>query len=82
MPLPCPYRVHTNPPPSFHRPKEGNFEFLTEYQQARQLGAEAGGRQRCRAAFPECPLSVFNFIPDMLGEDVLVSLGNVTNSLG
>ncbi|XP_043190103.1 uncharacterized protein LOC122364099 [Amphibalanus amphitrite] len=66
----------------FLTPKEGNYDFLSDYQQARQLGAEAGGRQRCRAAYSECPLSVFNFIPDMLGEDVLLPLGNITNSLG
>ena len=68
--------------PLSRRPKEGDFDFLSDYQQARQLGAEAGGRQRCRPAYSECPLSVFNFIPDMMGEDVLLPLGNITNSLG
>ncbi|XP_037081183.1 uncharacterized protein LOC119101901 [Pollicipes pollicipes] len=66
----------------FLTPKEGDFSFMSDYQQARQLGAQPGGRDRCRPAYPECPLSVFNFIPDMLGEDALLPLGNISRTSG
>lgn len=44
------------------RPKEGNHTFLEEYRQAEQFGREGGD---CWSEYSECPISVFNFIPDV-----------------
>ncbi len=45
-----------------NRPKEGNHTFLEDYQKAEQFGRDGGD---CWSEYSECPISIFNFIPDI-----------------
>ena len=46
-------------------PKNDNHTLLEEYKEAARLGEEQGD---CWSFYPECPLSVFNVIPDVYTE--------------
>jgi hypothetical protein len=54
-----------------YRPQEGNDTFLTDYREAETIGRGGGD---CGDAYPECPISVFNFIPDVYTKDDQVSM--------
>ena len=50
----------------FNSPKDGNHSFLDEYRRAESIGKNEGD---CMAAFSQCPVSIFNFIPDVYTKD-------------
>ena len=49
-----------------NRPHEGNDTFLSEYREAETIGRSDGD---CSDAYHQCPISVFNFIPDVYTKD-------------
>ncbi len=49
-----------------NRPKEGNHTFLDDYREAEAIGKKEGD---CMTAYPQCPVSIFNFIPDVYTKD-------------
>ena len=44
------------------RPKNGTKESLEEYRKAVKIGEEQGD---CWSFYPDCPVSIFNIIPDV-----------------
>ena len=50
----------------YYRPKNGTHEALEEYKKAEKIGEEQGD---CWSFYPECPLSIFNVIPDVYTTD-------------
>ena len=50
----------------FFRPKNGTHEALEEYKKAEKIGEEQGD---CWSFYPECPISIFNVIPDVYTTD-------------
>ena len=52
--------------PIFFRPKNGTHEALEEYKKAEKIGEEQGD---CWSFYPECPISIFNVIPDVYTTD-------------
>ena len=52
--------------PFFFRPKNGTHEALEEYKKAEKIGEEQGD---CWSFYPECPISIFNVIPDVYTTD-------------
>jgi hypothetical protein len=48
------------------RPKNGTHEALEEYKKAEKIGEEQGD---CWSFYPECPISIFNVIPDVYTTD-------------
>lgn len=48
------------------RPKNGTHEALEEYKRAEKIGEEHGD---CWSFYPECPISIFNVIPDVYTTD-------------
>ena len=52
--------------PIFSRPKNGTHEALEEYKKAEKIGEEQGD---CWSFYPECPISIFNVIPDVYTTD-------------
>merc|ERR1719384_946808 len=48
------------------RPKNGSHVTLEEYKKAEKIGEEQGD---CWSFYPECPLSIFNVIPDVYTTD-------------
>merc|ERR1739846_207828 len=48
------------------RPKNGTHEALEEYKKAEKIGEEQGD---CWSFYPECPISIFNIIPDVYTTD-------------
>ena len=50
----------------FSRPKNGTHEALEEYKKAEKIGEEQGD---CWSFYPECPISIFNVIPDVYTTD-------------
>jgi len=55
------------------QPKRGdNTTLLEEYHRAQDIGADSaanGNKGDCWSYFPNCPLSLFNFIPDVYTKD-------------
>ncbi len=47
-------------------PKSGSHSRLEEYRKAKQLGEEGG---ECWSEYGECPVSIFNIIPDVYTEE-------------
>ncbi len=48
-----------------HRPKSDRDSRLDAYHAARRIGVEGGD---CWDEFPDCPVSIFNIIPDVYTE--------------
>ena len=50
----------------YFRPKNGTHESLEDYKRAEKIGEEQGD---CWSFYPECPISIFNVIPDVYTTD-------------
>jgi len=48
------------------RPKNGTHEALEDYKRAEKIGEEQGD---CWSFYPDCPISIFNVIPDVYTTD-------------
>lgn len=64
---------------NFLTPKLGDYSFLADYQAAYDLGSRVNsGSSDCQTAYQHCPMSIFNFIPAIVGQDMHLNLGNLT----
>lgn len=48
------------------RPKQSNLTVMQDYIMAEQIGLKKGN---CLKVFPQCPISLFNFLPDVYTKD-------------
>ncbi|XP_040564305.1 uncharacterized protein [Lepeophtheirus salmonis] len=53
------------------RPKKGYHSELLDYKKAEKLGSETG---KCWSHYPNCPISIFNIIPDLYTKDDVVNI--------